>query len=914
MGLENLKNLGKCPHFITQEGYDTISKGYLLPNETPYDMYKRVSDAAAYRLKKPELASIFFTILWNGWLGAATPVLSNMGTSRGLPISCFSLSPADSVDDIFMKQHELAMLSKNGGGVGIYLGDIRPRGAAVKGNGTSEGIIPWAKCFDSATLAVSQGSSRRGASAVYLPFSHGDIDEFLDIRKATGDINRRVHQLHNAVTITDEEMKAVIDGDPVLRQRWIKLLQARVELGEPYILFKDTVNNANPEAYKINNLSITTSNICCLAADTEVLTKQGIYPIAELVGKTVDIWNGKEWEKTNSFKKQGEDSLFRIYIKDGSYIDANANHRWFVSENYQQIANDKYKEVLTCDLKEKTWLEYHSVETHGTLKIKGAYIKGFLTGDGTYNNLRPILAMHSTKYNCEHKLVSSLEEIEQDYFGTNVITEVSFGKQFDNTGKYAAYGKQVFKLMKGLTARKTELTDWSSLYKTELPNFVYDLDKQSKLELLAGMYDSDGTYSRGTLQIASIHKNFIISLQKLIKTFGYSAGIDSSCRENRNPIYRLTLSNWDSYQLVKQMDVQRIKFTGNPPNRKTTGWRQILKIEKLEGKHPLYCPTVSTGKFALANGLMTGNSEITGYTDTNHTFVCCLSSLNLAKWEEFKDYVLPNGMSVVEASTWFLDGVMEEFIVKARNIPGFENSVRFAEKSRMLGLGAMGWHSLLQNKLLPFDSLQSMMLNAQIFSQIQRQSKKASQDMALQYGEPEWCKGLGLRNTHFTAIAPTVSNSIICGSVSSGIEPITSNAYALKSAKGVFIRKNLALETLLESKGLNTPDIWDDIIKSQGSVQHLKQLSSDEKNIFKTAREINQFALVKQAGQRQQFICQSQSLNLFFTAGASAKYINEVHLEAWKSKVKTLYYLRSETVLKGTAIEYTKEECAACEG
>jgi ribonucleoside-diphosphate reductase alpha chain len=186
--------------------------------------------------------------------------------------------------------------------------------------------------------------------------------------------------------------------------------------------------------------------------------------------------------------------------------------------------------------------------------------------------------------------------------------------------------------------------------------------------------------------------------------------------------------------------------------------------------------------------------------------------------------------------------------------------------------------------------------------------------MAKEFGEPEWCKGFGMRNTHTMALAPTVSNAAICGGDSASIEPMTSNAYALKGAKGVFIRKNKQLELLLEMKGKNTVEVWDEIIKAQGSVQGLKFLTSEEKEIFKTAREINQFAIINQAAQRQKFIDQSQSINLFFTSGSSTKYINEVHLEAWQKGLKGLYYLRSETVLKGTVSDYTKDQCAACEG
>lgn len=185
--------------------------------------------------------------------------------------------------------------------------------------------------------------------------------------------------------------------------------------------------------------------------------------------------------------------------------------------------------------------------------------------------------------------------------------------------------------------------------------------------------------------------------------------------------------------------------------------------------------------------------------------------------------------------------------------------------------------------------------------------------MAEVYGEPEWCRGFGIRHTHTLALAPTASNSIICGGTSPSIEPMSANIFAHKTAKGVFTKKNKHLELLLISKNKNTPEVWDAINKAGGSVQSLPFLSNEEKEVFKTAREINQYAIVNQAAQRQKYIDQGQSLNLFFTAGVSAKYFNDVHLHAWKSGIKTLYYVRSESVMRGGAIEYTKEECAACE-
>lgn len=569
MTLEQLQKDGRAPLWLKEEGYKTLTNGYLLPDEAPIDMYRRVATSMSLRLNRPNLFQDFFDIIWNNWLCLATPVAANLGTDRGLPISCNSIHVGDSVDSIFGKAHELAMLSKNGAGVGIYLGDIRGRGAPIKGNGKSEGIIPWAKVYDTTCISVSQGSTRRGAGAVYLDINHPDIEEFINMRRPTGDINRRCLNLHHAVCIDDEFMLKVESGDEKARHLWTEIMKARFETGEPYLFFKDNVNNQRPESYIKNNLFIKTSNIC---------------------------------------------------------------------------------------------------------------------------------------------------------------------------------------------------------------------------------------------------------------------------------------------------------------------------------------------------------NEIYLYTDPEHTFVCCLSSLNLARYMEWRDWrSQSSSKSLVELAIYALDAVMSEYIEKAKTIPGFESAVRFAEKSRPVGLGALGWHTFLQENKIPFDSFQAMMYNGMIFKQIKEESDKATFDLSKEYGEPEWCKGTGRRNSHCVAVAPTVSNSIISGSVSAGIEPIAANVFALKTAKGTFLRKNPTLEKLLESKGKNNPDIWKSISQNEGSVQHLSFLSAEEKEVFLTAREINQFAIIKQAGQRQKFVDQGQSVNLFFAKNSDPKYIHQVHMEAWKANLKGLYYCRAESVLKGDMVNRQKDECAACE-
>lgn len=564
MDLEQLKKNDEAPSWMEEEGLVTLENGYLLPGETPRSMYRRVAKAAAsYYKEKTKWENKFFDAIWNNWLCLASPIISNLGTDRGLPISCNSIHVDDSIDNIFIKAHELAMLSKHGAGVGIYMGDIRGRNSSIKGNGKSDGIIPWAKVYDTTAQAVSQGSTRRGAAALYLPVEHSDIDEFINIRRPTGDINRRCLNIHHGICIKNNWMQELLAGDSKKRALWQEILKTRVETGEPYLFFTDNVNNSNPDCYRANNLSVKTSNIC---------------------------------------------------------------------------------------------------------------------------------------------------------------------------------------------------------------------------------------------------------------------------------------------------------------------------------------------------------TEIFLHTDPEHSFVCCLSSLNIDRWEEWKD------TDVVEIAVRFLDAVLEEYIEKSHSIHGLENGRRSAVKGRAIGIGVLGWHTLLQRQKIPFDSFQAMMLNAAIFKQIREKAEKETRVLAEELGEPEWCKGFGRRNTHLMAVAPTVSNSIISGGVSPSIEPWAANIFVQKSAKGTFIIKNKHLGQLLSEKGKNTLDVWKSINEQQGSVQHLNFLSDEEKQVFLTAREINQHAIVNQAAQRQKWIDQGQSINLFFNLNSSAKYIHEVHINAWESGLKSLYYLRSEGVIRGDGAFRSKDECLACEG
>ena len=550
----------------------TIAGGYLLNHETPKIAYERVCKAVSERLDRPEMAQTFFEYIWNGWLCLASPVLSNTGTDRGLPISCFGIDVADSIIDIGQKNLEMMLLAKHGGGVGIGINQIRPAGANIKGNGTSDGVVPFCKIYDSTILATNQGSVRRGAASVNINIEHPDFDDWLEIREPKGDVNRQSLNLHQCAVIGDKFMRKLEAGDSETRSKWGKLLQKRKATGEPYILFKGNTNKNNPQAYKKNALKVHMTNIC---------------------------------------------------------------------------------------------------------------------------------------------------------------------------------------------------------------------------------------------------------------------------------------------------------------------------------------------------------SEITLHTDESHSFICCLSSLNLARYDEWKN------TNIIYDSIWFLDGVLEEFIQRSKYRKGFDNSVRSAEKGRALGLGVLGWHTYLQEKGLPFEGLLSQYETRKIFSQIKIESERASMALADTYGEPLWCVGTGYRNTHLRAIAPTVSNSKLSGNVSPGIEPWAANVFTEQSAKGTFIRKNPTLESVLEDNEINTNEVWNKILADGGSVQDVKQLDNvligdhdvPVKEVFKTFKEINQLELVGQAAIRQQYIDQSMSLNLAFPSEATPKWINKVHMTAWKKGIKTLYYMRTESVLRGDiASSAMDEDCMSCDG
>lgn len=351
------------------------------------------------------------------------------------------------------------------------------------------------------------------------------------------------------------------------------------------------------------------------------------------------------------------------------------------------------------------------------------------------------------------------------------------------------------------------------------------------------------------------------------------------------------LDNGDKDAIARYQRAMKVKMV--------TGKGYFFFVDKVNEANPIMY--AEHGLKVKASNLCT---EITLHSDEFHTFTCVLSSMNLAKYDEWKD------TDAVQTAIVFLDCVAEEFIKQGRGIKGLERAVRFTESGRALGLGTLGFHTYLQQNMIDIESFEAHNLNQLIFKGIKQEAVKASKWLAKEKGEPKWCKGHGVRNTHLLAIAPNSSSALICGSVSQGIEPVYKNVFVQGSPAGEINRINPVLVDLMKSRGVYSDETINAIIKDNGSVQLVDWLTEEEKAVFKTSFEINQEVLVRLASARQRYICQAQSLNLFFPSDTPEEEISRVHKLAFKDKyIKSLYYLRSEAGVRGSS-----GECIACEG
>ena len=544
-------------YWLNEDSREFLSEGYLLEGVTAEERVREIAERAEEILDDDGFADKFYDYMSRGFYSLASPVWSNFGLDRGLPISCFGSYMEDNMESILYTQAEVGEMTKLGGGTSGYFGEIRPRGSPITNNGKSNGSYSFTELFDTIINVVSQGETRRGQFAGYIDVEHDDLEEWLNI-KTEGD---PVQDIYYGVIIGDDWFQAMVDGDEEKRETWAEIIETRINIGVPYIIFRDNMNEGKPQVYKDNGYEINASNLC---------------------------------------------------------------------------------------------------------------------------------------------------------------TEIA------------------------------------------LP------------------------------------------------------------------------------------------------------------------------------------------------ATPDESFVCCLSSMNALHYGEWKD------TDAVETLTRFLDAVMEEFIQEAEGTQFMERPVRFAKRHRAIGIGVLGWHSYLQSEMIPFDSMEAMERNEEIFSTIRERSYEESRRLADEFGEPEVLEGYGRRNTTTMSVAPTKSSSVILGQVSPSIEPLKSNYFVRDGAKLKSTQKNRFLEAVLKERGRDEREIWDSIAQNDGSVQHLDCLTDEEKDVFKTFAEIPQMAIINQAAQRQKHIDQAQSLNVSIDPSeVSVKDINQLYIEAWEKGVKSLYYQNSVNA----AQKFSRDilECKACE-
>ncbi len=698
---KKLQKAGEIPPWYTTAAYQMFKEKYQHEGATVKQTFRRIADTAAGHLRQHnqnvgEWSDKFFTLLWNGWLSPSTPVLSNMGTDKGMAVSCSGGYVGDSIYDFYKSYHEVAMLTKFGFGTSSYISDIRPRGSKISRGGKAAGTKPVFEHFIHDMRVVTQGNSRRGAFAAYIDIEHGDFDELADL------VLHEPDDANIGWNITDKFIKKLNEGNSEALRRYQKALKLKMVTGKGYFFFVDKVNRKLPKWCKDHNLTVKASNLC-LRGDTII-----------------------------TIKDTGAEELIRL---------------------------DNFIEKYTLGM------------------FVAPTVKTYKDGEVIFSEVT------------NAAITGTAEEL--------IRIETTTGKIIECTENHLIF-----------------------------------------------------THNRGWIAANNLSKTDIL--------------IESS--------------------LIPSMPLSITR----------------IKIEE----ESVYDITVPETQSFFANNILVHNcNEITLFSDENHTFTCVLSSMNLFRYDEWKD------TDAVFNATVFLDCVAEDLIINGSNIPGLENAIRFTKKGRALGLGTCGFHSYIQSKNWSFEGLEAHLWNIEAFKKLDDDSKKASEWMAKEFGEPEWCKGYGVRNTHRIAIPPTKSNALLQGGVSEGINPDPALVFTQATAAGEVDRITPVFLEFLKSKKKHTKEVIDDIIEHNGSIQHVDWMTDDEKLVYRTAFEIDQKAVLRLAATRAKYLDQWQSLNLFFSSEEDEKYISEVHQEAFMDeRILGLYYVYSLTGVKAA-----KNECIACQ-
>ena len=870
-----LSSVGTPYWWYNEESKQMLSGGYLQQGESVEDAIERICLSASKRLYKPEFKNIFKEMIIKGWISFSSPVWANMGTSRGLPISCFNVYIPDDIVGISDKLSEVIVQTKTGGGTSGYYGDVRARGSKISGNGTATGSVSFMNIVDTVIGNVSQGSCYEKGTEI----------------------------------LTNKGFKDFRDIDP----KHDKIAQVD-EYGN--IDFTDT--------YELTSKKYTGDLVKIRGKKRDDLISIGVTTNHRMV---VERMKGRKSSGTKRWAGYTE-------IVKAEDLRLHRDNRLYISGKTSTISNR-----LTDEERLKI-----AFQADGRKDKRGCIMRFRFTKQRKIDRLLDIVNRLKLKYKTQIEsktgvtniYVYDVKKLKKPTFSWVEFDKISYdwcqdfleevsewdGNKFEHSFSYCSTVKenvdivQAVAILSNKRARIRIEADRPGNRQDLYTILISDNNKVlgSSCETYREAYD-DMVYCcivpKGKIIVRYDNRTLICGNTRRGAFCSYLP-IDHGdieeflqIRNIGNPIQNLFTGVCVSDSWMQDM------IDGNEKNREI--WAKVLKSRKETGMpFIVFSDTVNNNKpevYKKHSLTINGSnlcSEIMLPSTEDESFVCCLASMNLELYDEWKD------TDAVYYATFFLDAVMEEFIRNSKGKKHLENARRFAKRHRALGLGVLGYHSYLQKNNIPFESMMAKMFNAEAFRRIQAESQRASRDLAEIYGEPELLKGTGLRNTTTMAIAPTTSSSSILGQTSQGIEPFASNYYKVGLAKGNFMRKNKYLKKLLEEKGKDTEEVWRDIMLSDGSVQHLDFLSDDEKAVFKTFKEIAPIEIIVQAGQRQKYIDQSQSLNLNIPPNVPVKDVNAILIEAWKVGVKTLYYQRSSSISKLVSQQFTAT-CSSCE-
>lgn len=892
----------------------TLKERYMLPQETsPQQALARASAAFA---DNADHAQRLYDYVSKGWFMFATPLLANGGSARGLPISCFLTSIEDSRESISDHYDEVIWLSSMGGGIGSYYGNLRSAGEKTAKGSESTGMMPFAAVDDRLILAVSQGGTRRGSNAVYTDVRHPEAMEFTVGRKPNGgDQNRKFTNLHNALNITDDFMEAVRDdliwefrspkdgsvrGTVQARDFWKLIIETRMQTGEPYLHFIDTSNRKMQPAQKALGLKVRQSNLC-VSGETEILTSAGYLPMAALAGREVDVWNGLEWSNVKIEQTADSAEMVRVWFEDGGYLDCTPEHRFYLANGTVVPAAALRPDTR---LEQSTWglpPTIHDEAVDQTTRA-AAYTAGWTTFAG---------------FEDANRLATHVPTGAGDDIAFR-LTKVSVDSQADEDGMLIRFEPK-------------------SINAGHAP-FSFGIER--KKLWLAGALDAAGTWVEFEgvryLTLGTTDEDLIREMRLL----ALEAGI---------PV-RIRLTDTMHVFMIEEWFVQRLAAGGYIVRYETLEGLSLdpgllpsdaAKVSTVVDVHPIpypaptFCATEPKRGRLVFNGYVTGNcTEIMLHSGPDHlgkerTAVCCLSSVNLEMFWEWRDHP-----TFIEDLFRMLDNALQVFIDEAP--PQMHKAVYSAQMERSVGLGAFGLHSLFKRQNVAFESDEARNLNMLTFTHLRLAADKASLILGAERGSPPDMAGTGERFAHKLALAPNASSSIISRSfhksgVSPATEPDRANAFLHKTLSGSFPVKSPYLQARLAELGQDTEEVWKTIVANEGSAQHLDFLTDHDRSVHKTAMEIDQKVIVRLAADRSDLICQGQSVNIFLPHDADAEELTKVHYYAWEWGVKSLYYLRSDTPnraentnsavarivieeVANDALPVEDEECFACQG